>query len=247
MPQLLAIAEYITKTRAICMVCGNPANHTQRLVGTSRRSRAAGRAGHLRGPLPALLRSHARRDGRAEAAGCRPGRMDAKAPSRSRDRACRAARRSAARRSCSPSRLGVLFLAVNLRAGRDRSGCGGGGGKSGALARVDAAQASVLRAQPRHRRDAMGMPAAVTTVCPHSSTVRRLRSSASSMMFRLLRVTVAAALSARITRGIYTPTACGPIPASWPYGDIGGLTLERRCRRRSLVLASRLTGVCADA
>ena len=29
---LLAVAEYITKTRAICMVCGNPANHTQRLV-----------------------------------------------------------------------------------------------------------------------------------------------------------------------------------------------------------------------
>jgi thymidine kinase len=32
MPQLLAIAEYITKTLAICVVCGNPANHTQRLV-----------------------------------------------------------------------------------------------------------------------------------------------------------------------------------------------------------------------
>src|SRR5499427_10201105 len=32
MPQLLAIAEYITKTRAICVVCGDPANHTQRLV-----------------------------------------------------------------------------------------------------------------------------------------------------------------------------------------------------------------------
>jgi thymidine kinase len=32
MPQLLAIAEFITKTRAICVVCGNPANHTQRLV-----------------------------------------------------------------------------------------------------------------------------------------------------------------------------------------------------------------------
>jgi len=31
-PQLLAIAEYITKTLAICVVCGNPANHTQRLV-----------------------------------------------------------------------------------------------------------------------------------------------------------------------------------------------------------------------
>ena len=37
MPQLLAIAEYITKTRAICMVCGNPANHTQRLVNSSDR------------------------------------------------------------------------------------------------------------------------------------------------------------------------------------------------------------------
>jgi thymidine kinase len=37
MPQLLAIAEYITKTRAICMVCGNPANHTQRLVQSSDR------------------------------------------------------------------------------------------------------------------------------------------------------------------------------------------------------------------
>src|SRR5262245_48668415 len=32
MPQLLAIAEYITKTLAICVVCGDPANHTQRLV-----------------------------------------------------------------------------------------------------------------------------------------------------------------------------------------------------------------------
>ncbi len=37
MPQLLAIAEFITKTRAICMVCGNPANHTQRLVGNRAR------------------------------------------------------------------------------------------------------------------------------------------------------------------------------------------------------------------
>jgi thymidine kinase len=31
MPQLLAIAESITKTLAICMVCGSPANRTQRL------------------------------------------------------------------------------------------------------------------------------------------------------------------------------------------------------------------------
>jgi thymidine kinase len=37
MPQLLAIAEYITKTLAICVVCGNPANHTQRLVVSSER------------------------------------------------------------------------------------------------------------------------------------------------------------------------------------------------------------------
>jgi len=37
MPQLLAIAEYITKTLAICMVCGNPANHTQRLVSSDDR------------------------------------------------------------------------------------------------------------------------------------------------------------------------------------------------------------------
>ncbi len=29
-PQLLAVAEYITKTHAICVICGNPANHTQR-------------------------------------------------------------------------------------------------------------------------------------------------------------------------------------------------------------------------
>ena len=37
MPQLLAIAEYITKTLAICMVCGDPANHTQRLVASGER------------------------------------------------------------------------------------------------------------------------------------------------------------------------------------------------------------------
>ncbi len=31
-PKLLAIAEYIDKLQAICMVCGNPASRTQRLV-----------------------------------------------------------------------------------------------------------------------------------------------------------------------------------------------------------------------
>jgi len=37
MPQLLAIAEYITKTLAICVRCGNPANHTQRLIQSDER------------------------------------------------------------------------------------------------------------------------------------------------------------------------------------------------------------------
>ena len=37
MPQLLAVAEYITKTLAICMVCGNPANRTQRVTRRSER------------------------------------------------------------------------------------------------------------------------------------------------------------------------------------------------------------------
>ncbi len=32
-PELLAMAESITKTLAVCMRCGNPAKHTQRLVG----------------------------------------------------------------------------------------------------------------------------------------------------------------------------------------------------------------------
>jgi thymidine kinase len=32
MPQLLAVAEYITKTLAICVVCGNPADRTQRIT-----------------------------------------------------------------------------------------------------------------------------------------------------------------------------------------------------------------------
>ncbi len=36
-PQLLAVAEYITKTLAICMVCGNPADRTQRITQSSER------------------------------------------------------------------------------------------------------------------------------------------------------------------------------------------------------------------
>jgi thymidine kinase len=37
MPQLLAVAEYITKTLAICMVCGNPADRTQRISTSTER------------------------------------------------------------------------------------------------------------------------------------------------------------------------------------------------------------------
>ncbi len=58
MPVLMAIAEYVTKTHAICMVCGNPASHTQRLV-VERRAAAARRDRHVRGPLPEVLRSDA--------------------------------------------------------------------------------------------------------------------------------------------------------------------------------------------
>jgi thymidine kinase len=36
-PQLLAIAEYITKQHAICVVCGNPADRTQRKTTESER------------------------------------------------------------------------------------------------------------------------------------------------------------------------------------------------------------------
>ena len=36
-PQLLAVAEYITKQHAICVVCGNPADKTQRKTSESER------------------------------------------------------------------------------------------------------------------------------------------------------------------------------------------------------------------
>jgi len=36
MPQLLAVAEFITKTLAICVICGNPANRSQRLTASER-------------------------------------------------------------------------------------------------------------------------------------------------------------------------------------------------------------------
>lgn len=37
MPQLLAVAEYITKTLAICVLCGNPADRTQRIAPSDER------------------------------------------------------------------------------------------------------------------------------------------------------------------------------------------------------------------
>ena len=37
MPQLLAIAEYITKTHAICVRCGQPANYSQRIFASEER------------------------------------------------------------------------------------------------------------------------------------------------------------------------------------------------------------------
>ena len=37
MPQLLAVAEYISKELAICVVCGNPANRSQRLSDSAER------------------------------------------------------------------------------------------------------------------------------------------------------------------------------------------------------------------
>ena len=37
MPQLMAVAEYVDKTLAVCMQCGAPANRSQRLVATEDR------------------------------------------------------------------------------------------------------------------------------------------------------------------------------------------------------------------
>ncbi len=41
-PELLAIAEYITKTHAVCVICGNPACRTQRVVAGGDRILVAG-------------------------------------------------------------------------------------------------------------------------------------------------------------------------------------------------------------
>jgi len=43
MPQLLAIAEYITKTLAVCVICGAPANRTQRVSESNERVLVGGK------------------------------------------------------------------------------------------------------------------------------------------------------------------------------------------------------------
>ena len=52
----MAVAEDVTKTLAICMRCGAPANNTQRLV-ESDELVVVGAQGLLRGPLPPLFRA----------------------------------------------------------------------------------------------------------------------------------------------------------------------------------------------
>jgi thymidine kinase len=42
MPQLMAVAEYVDKTLAVCMRCGAPANRSQRLVATEDRAVVGG-------------------------------------------------------------------------------------------------------------------------------------------------------------------------------------------------------------
>ena len=54
MPQILAVAEYVDKTLAICMQCGAPANRTQRLTAATDRVVVGGARG-VRGAVPALL------------------------------------------------------------------------------------------------------------------------------------------------------------------------------------------------
>lgn len=77
MPELLALAEEITKTLAICVVCGNPANRTQRLVASEERIVVGGasayearcRQCHEPGPRQAELPLAERTVERGKAAG----------------------------------------------------------------------------------------------------------------------------------------------------------------------------------
>jgi len=57
MPQLLAVAEYITKNLAVCMVCGGPADRSQRLIARDSRVMLG-----AKGAYEARCRAHWRAD-----------------------------------------------------------------------------------------------------------------------------------------------------------------------------------------
>ena len=56
-PQLMAIAEYVTKELAICSLCGNPANRSQRIVASGERV-MVGAAGAYEARCRACFRPH---------------------------------------------------------------------------------------------------------------------------------------------------------------------------------------------
>ena len=56
MPQLFSIAEFITKTHAICVKCGATANYSQRTF-ESERARRSRRKRQIRSPLPQMFRA----------------------------------------------------------------------------------------------------------------------------------------------------------------------------------------------
>ncbi len=57
MPQVMAVAEYVTKTLAVCMQCGRPANRTQRLFDSDERV-VVGASGAYEARCRACFRPH---------------------------------------------------------------------------------------------------------------------------------------------------------------------------------------------
>ena len=57
MPQIMAVAEYVTKTLAVCMQCGKPANRTQRLIHSDERV-VVGATGAYEARCRACFRPH---------------------------------------------------------------------------------------------------------------------------------------------------------------------------------------------
>ena len=154
MPQLLAIAEYITKTLAICVVCGDPANHTQRLVASSDRV-LVGATGLYEARCRHCFDPHAR-GGRADVA------VPIRRRSVNRPWTCVTVRPVAARR-----RLPVAERAA--LASTTSASCGGAARRCSTW---PAPQAAVLRrCSLAHRRRAR--PAGVRTRCVFIRTTRR--------------------------------------------------------------------------